>query len=86
MANIVSQINKALDSIGGAAEGNFKIFSANSRLHLFLKAEKVPGKPAFDISVDLPGDMDNMVASGANAIMDATGVGNAPESDSQQSN
>lgn len=86
MQDIVNKINNGLKKMGAdRAEGTFKMYEANSRSHLFLKAENLPGQPVIDISVDLPGDLDKAVMGGANALMNATGLGNAPE-DSQPSN
>jgi len=83
MIQVVQKINQLLSSVGGTAEGHFKVFSTNaggvSRTHVFLKADKLPLQPAIDFSVDLPGDTDNMVVAGANTIMEATGLGNEPE-------
>lgn len=90
MIDAVKKINQMLASVGGTAEGHFKIYPTNndgvSRTHLFLKADKLPLSPAIDFSVDLPGDTDNMVVAGANAIMDATGLGNDPETAAPPSN
>lgn len=60
--SLLKKANGLLQSIGGQAEGNFKIFAANSRTHVFLKAEGLPGAPAIDFSIDLPGELDSMVA------------------------
>lgn len=83
MIAIVQKINKLLDSIGGSAEGHFKVYATSnagvSRTHVFLKADKLPLQPAIDLSFDLPGDTDTMVVGGINTVFDAAGVGNAPE-------
>lgn len=88
---IVKQINKALDSIGGTAEGNFKLYktrneAGETRTNLFLKAEKLPLKPSLTLSIDLPGDMDDLVVGGGNAMMNATGLGKPEPEPDQQSN
>lgn len=77
--SVVKTVNEFLDKIGGSAQGNFKIYATNSRTHLFLKAENLPGKPAVDFSVDLPGDLDSVVADVANAGLAASGLGNSSE-------
>jgi len=86
---IVRKINKALDSVGGTAEGNFKLYrtvneNGETRTNFFLKAEKMYMKPSITISVDLPGNMDDLVVGGGNAMMNATGLGKPePEPDQQ---
>lgn len=72
MSNVIGQnLNKFLKSVGGEAEGSFKIYEANSRTHVFLKMENLPGAPACDFSIDLPGDTDKLVAQGLNYGLDA---------------
>lgn len=68
---IAKTVKGFLDSVGGSAEGNFKIYEANSRTHIFLKADKLPGAPAVDFSLDLPGDSDKLVAQGLRYGVDA---------------
>lgn len=62
-------VNQLLAKIGADAPGNLKIYPANSRVHVFVKADKLPGQPANDFSFDLPGDSDVMIAQGLNYLI-----------------
>jgi hypothetical protein len=71
--SLLQKAQALLHSVGGEAEGSFKIYAANSRTHVFLKANNLPGTPAVDFSIDLPGELDSMVAEvgkmGVSAIL-----------------
>lgn len=58
------------------SEGTFKCYKTTSptgetRSHLLLKATNLPGDPAIDLSIDLPGDSDELFVQAANFGIDA---------------
>ena len=62
-------ISEALARIGADKPGNFKIYAENSRIKLFVKAEKLPTAPTLEITSDLPGDYEPLLAQGANFLL-----------------
>lgn len=80
LSNLVDKFNHTLEQIGAGPDKpeNFKIFSTNSRLHMFVKAEKLPFSPAVDLSLDLPGEADAFTAQGLNVALEKARAGNSP--------
>lgn len=62
-------INEALAKIGADKPGNFKIYAGNSRLKIFVKAEKLPTAPTLEVTSDLPGDAEEMLAQGLRFLL-----------------
>ena len=62
-------INEALAKIGADKPGNFKIYAGNSRLKLFVKAEKLPTAPTLELTSDLPGEAEEMIAQGLRFLL-----------------
>lgn len=61
-------ISKALQNIGADKPGNFKVYAENSRIKLFVKAEKLPTSPTIEITSDLPGEYEGMIAQALNLL------------------
>lgn len=72
-------INAVLAKIGADAPGNFKVYAGNSRLKIFIKAAKLPTQPTAEVTLDLPGEAEEAIASGANYVL-AMLKGNAQDS------
>lgn len=72
-------VNEALAKIGADKPGNFKIYAGNSRIKLFVKAEKLPTSPTLEITSDLPGDAEDMIAQGLNFLLKRTGGNETPQ-------
>lgn len=70
-AQALDKFEEFLVKVGAEAPENHKLYSANSRLHVFVKADKLPGQPAADLSIDLPGETDAMTVQGMKFALDA---------------
>jgi|JI10StandDraft_1071094.scaffolds.fasta_scaffold68085_7 hypothetical protein len=62
-------VNKMLAAIGAEGEGDFKVYPANSRIHVFVKAKKLPTEPTMALSFDLPGNSEELLAQGINYLI-----------------
>lgn len=62
-------VNKMLATIGADEPGNLKVYPANSRLRVFVKASKLPSQPTAELTFDLPGDSEELLATGLNYLI-----------------
>lgn len=62
-------VNKMLAAIGADEPGNLKVYPGNSRLKVFVKASKLPTQPTAELTFDLLGDYEDMLATGINKLI-----------------